>query len=112
VCALLPLVLQVCAVDALEAHVGHTARHDVEASGERDDVVLALLTVGCNDTLFCELLDRGAVFGLRVDVHEADVVTVENLVEVLLEARALDTKGVWRLLREENLILPRVLDTS
>jgi hypothetical protein len=28
----------------------------------------------------------------------------------LLEARSLDAEGVWRLLREEDLVLPLVLD--
>jgi hypothetical protein len=109
---ILPLILQVSAVDALQAHVGHTASHDIEASGERDDIVLALFSVGCDDTLFCELLDRCSVLCFRVDVHEADVVAVENLVEVLLEARTLDTKGVWRLLWEEDLVLPLILDAG
>jgi hypothetical protein len=106
----LPLVLQICPVDALQAHVGHTASHDVEASGERDDVVLALFAVGCDDALLGELLDRSSVLGLWVDVHNADVIAVEDLIEVLLEARALDAKGMWRLLWEKDLVLPLVLD--
>lgn len=109
VSTVLPLVLQVCAIDALEAHVGHAASHDIEASGESDDVVLTLFAIGSDDALLCELLDRSSVLGLRVDVHDADVVAVENLVVVLLEARALDTKGVRRLFWEEDLVLPLVL---
>jgi hypothetical protein len=102
--------LQICAVDALQAHVGHAASHDVEASGKRDNVVLALFAIGCDDTLFGEFLDRSSVLGLWVDVDDADVVAVEHFVEVLLEARSLDAEGVWRLLREEDLVLPLVLD--
>ena len=109
-CAILPLVLQVCAVDALQTHVGHAASHDIEAGGECDDIVLALLAVGCNDAFLSELFDRCTVLGLWVDVHDADVVTVEDLVVVLLEARALDTEGVRWLHWEEDLILPLVLD--
>jgi len=102
--------LQICAIDALQTHVGHAASDDVEAGGECDDVVLALFAVGCYDALLGELLDRSSVLGLGVDVHDADIVAVENLVEVLLKAGTLDTEGVWRLLREEDLILPLVLD--
>lgn len=109
--AIFPLVLEVCAVDALQSHVGHAASHDVKAGSERDDVVLALHAVGCDDALLGELLDRGSVLGRWVDIHEADVVAVENPVEVLLKAGTLDAEGVWRLLREEDLILPLVLDS-
>lgn len=108
---ILPLVREVCAVDALQSHVGHAASHDVEAGGEGDDVVLALHAVGCDYALLGKFFDRGSVLGLWVDVHDADIVAVENLVEVLLEAGTLDAEGVWRLLREEDLILPLVLDT-
>ena len=97
-------------MDALQAHVGHAASHDVEASGERDDIILALFAVGCDDALLGKLLNRSAVLGLGVDVDDADVVAVEHFVEVLLEARALDAEGVWRLLGEEDLVLPLVLD--
>ena len=109
-CTILPLVLQVCAVDALQTHVGHAAGHHVEASGECDDIVLALLAVGCDDALLGELLDRSTVLGLRIDIDDADVVAVENLVEVLLKARSLDTEGMRWLLREEDLVLPLILD--
>jgi len=102
--------LQVCAVDALQTHVGHTAGHDVETGGECDDIVLALLAVRRDDALLGELLDRSTVLGLRVDVHDTDVVAVENLVEVLLKARSLDTEGMRWLLWEEDLVLPLVLD--
>ena len=110
-CTILPLVLQVCAVDALQTHVGHAAGHDIEAGGESDDIVLALFTVGCDDALLRELLDRSSVLGFRIDVHDSDVVAVENLVVVLFEARALDTKGVGRLHWEQDFVLPLVLDT-
>jgi hypothetical protein len=109
VCALLPLVLQVCAVDRLQTHVGHAASHDVEASGQCDDVVFAFLAVSSDDALLREFLDRSTVLGLWVDVHDADIVAVEDFVEVLLEARALDTEGVWRLLGEEDFVLSLVL---
>ena len=109
-CAILPLILQVCAVDALQTHVGHAASHDIEAGGECDDIVLALLAVGCDDALLGELLDRSTVLGLRIDIDDADVVAVENLVEVLLKARSLDTEGMRWLLREEDLVLPLILD--
>ena len=109
-CAILPLILQVCAVDALQTHVGHAASHDIEAGGECDDIVLALLAVGCDDALLGELLDRSTVLSLRVDVHDTDVVAVENFVEVLLKARSLDTEGMRWLLREEDLVLPLILD--
>lgn len=110
--AILPLVLQICAVDALETHVGHTTSHHVEAGGECDDIVLALHTVGSDDTLLCELLDRVAVLGLRVNVDDADVIAVQDFVEVLLEAWSLDAECVRRLLGEENLLLLRVLDAD
>jgi len=103
--------LQVRAIDALQAHIGHTAGHNVEASGESDDIILALFAVRCDDSLLRELLDRSSVLGLWVDVHDANIVAVQNLVEVLLEARSLDAKGMWRLLWEENLVLPLIFDT-
>lgn len=102
--------MQICAVDALETHVGHAASYDIEAGGECDDIVLALLAVRRDDALLGELFDRSSVFGLRVDVHDTDVVAVKNLVEVLLKARSLDTEGMRWLLREEDLVLPLVLD--
>jgi hypothetical protein len=111
VCTILPLVLQVCAVDALQTHVGHAASHDIEAGGECDDIVLTLLAIRCDDALLGELFDRSAILGLRVDVHDTDVVAVENLVEVLLKARSLDTEGMRWLFWEEDFILPLVLDT-
>ena len=111
VSAILPLVLKICAVDALQTHVGHAASHNVEAGRECNDVVLALLAVSGDDTLLCEFLD-GSSIGLWVDVHDADVVAVENFVVVLFEAGSLDTEGVRRLLREENLFLLRVLDAD
>lgn len=109
-CTILPLVLQVCTVDALQTHVGHAASHDVEAGGQCDDIILALFTVGCDDALLGELLDWSSVLGLRVDVYDSNVVAVENLVVVLLEARTLDTKGVGRLHWEQDFVLPLVLD--
>lgn len=109
-CTILPLVFEVCAVDALQTHVGHAASHDIEAGGECDDIVLALLAVGCDDALLGELLDRSSVLGLWVDIDDADVVAVKNLVVILLKARTLDTKGVRRLHWEEDLVLPLVLD--
>jgi hypothetical protein len=112
VCTILPLVLQVCAVDALQTHVGHAASHDVEAGGERDDIILALFAIGCDYTLLGKLLDRSSVLGLGVNVDDANVVAVEHFVEVLLEARSLDAEGVWRLLGEEDLVLPLILDAG
>lgn len=111
VCAILPLVLQVCAVHALETHVAHAASDDVEARCQCDDVVFALLSVLCDDALLGKLLDRSAVLGIGVDVDDIDVVAVENLVVVLLETRALDAERMWWLFREEDLVLPLVLDT-
>lgn len=108
---ILPLVLQVRAIDALQAHIGHTAGHDVEAGGESDDIILALFAIRCDDSLLGELLDGSSVLGLGVDVHDADVIAVQNLIEILLEARSLDAKGMWRLLWEEDLVLPLILNT-
>jgi hypothetical protein len=102
--------LQVCAIDALQTHVGHAASNNIKAGGERDDIVLTLFAVGCDDALLGKLLDRSSILGLWVDVDNADVVAVEHLVEVLLEARSLDAEGVWRLLGEEDLVLPLILD--
>lgn len=97
---ILPFVLQVCSVDALQAHVGHAASHDVEASGERNDVVLTFDTVGCDDSLLSKFLDGVAVFGFGVDVDDFDVVAAEDFVVVLLKARSLDAECVRWLLWE------------
>lgn len=109
VCGRLPLILEVGSVDGLQAHVCQSTSNNIEAGGESNDVKFLFLAIG-NDTLLSEALDRGSV--RLVDVDDRDVVTVQHFVVVLLQARSLHTEWMRWLLREENLLLLFVLDTS
>lgn len=107
----LPFILEISAVDALQAHVCHAASHDVEASGKCNDIVLTLYAIRCDDALLRKLFNRGPVLGLGVDVDNIDLVAVQDFVVVLLKAGTLDAEGVGWLFREENLILSGVFNT-
>lgn len=108
--AFFPFILQIRAIDALQTHVRHTTSDNIEACGKSNDIVLALLAVSSDDALLGEFLNRCAVLGVRIDVDNIDVVAVEYLVVILLEARALDTEGVRWLFGEEDLIFPGIFD--
>lgn len=105
----LPLILEVGAVDGLQAHVCQSTSNDIKASGESNNVEFLFLAVGHN-TLLSEALDRGSV--RLVDVDDRDVVAVQHLIVVLLQARPLHAKWVRWLLREQNFLLLFILDTS
>lgn len=109
--AFLPFIFQVGAIDTLQSHIRHTTSHNVKTSGKRNDIVLALFPVGSDDAFLGELLDWVSIFGFGVDVDDIDVVTIEDLVVVLFEARALDTEWVRRLFWEEDFVLSGVFDT-
>ncbi len=53
----LPFIVKSCAVDALEAHVGHAAGCDIEACSDADHVEFVMLAVGGLDAGLGELSD-------------------------------------------------------
>lgn len=122
-----PFVFDVGSVDALEAHVGlpfllvdsftstrkgvvrayHAARGDVVASSDGNDIELVDFPISSLNAGFGEFLDRSLVY-----VDNVDVLAVELLVVVLLQARSLDAPVVRRLEGREQIAFLRVLDSS
>ena len=86
----LPLVFEVGAVDAFQAHRSHPASCDIEARGECHDIDFVHLAVRSLDAGLSEL--DNLVAALLGDVDNVHVVLVQNFIVVLLEARPLCQK--------------------
>lgn len=76
--------------------------------GLTDNVKLLLLAVG-NNALLCEFLNRRAKLG--IDVDNVDIVPIEDLVVVLLQAWPLDAERVRLLCWEEHFLFLLILDS-
>ena len=96
-----PFVLEASTVDALEAHARHAAGGDVESGRDGYEVEFVVVAVGRFDTRLGELLD--AVAGPMGYVYDVHGVPIELLKVVLLETRALDSKGKRGLKRAKKL---------
>ncbi len=102
--AVFPVVCNRAALGALDVELGQRTRHAVEASGQDDDVDFDMTFFGLQAGR-CDLFD-----GALVDVDDADVGLVDDLVEALLEAGPFCAPRMRRDLGRKEFLLLRVRD--
>lgn len=97
------LLLQVRAVYTLQAHIGHSTRHDIKACSNRDNVEFMLLAIARYNAFLGKLFDFVTV--LLGDVDYFHVVTVKHFIVILLKARTLDAERMWWFQRAQEVSL-------
>lgn len=72
VCSSLPLVLEIRALDALQAHVDHATCSDVNASGNSNDIEVVLLAIGRLDTGLIDCDNKCQPIRAQLPTYESD----------------------------------------